>query len=332
MARWKHNHSPAEVLYKRARDYELRKHPENYARIQQAMPKEYPGINYIKQCIMREFSKEYATRTKLTLQQKQDVVTHLVCGLVHEEFVAFDRPTYLLSKELVELAMSFELSNEDIEHAFEYTPYPTFALMLEKDAFKMQYVIDQTIKLANVESIFVTRKFSDNADADSKTFLAEHSMDSSIVVVNDLLLSPVVAGFNSKKLLQHHAEMPDTLKAVLKLVASLIMLWRARPHFVQDAADKITKDERRYLLGTRKNARVWNFPIDAIVHKDTHGSDPNHPRGPVTPHWRGGHFRHYRHERYARDANGQVKIGFINPHLVGVPDDEVKNNTGTDTP
>lgn len=36
----------------------------------------------------------------------------------------------------------------------------------------------------------------------------------------------------------------------------------------------------------------------------------------VCAHWRAGHHRHYRHERYERNADGSVRIEFIEPYMV----------------
>lgn len=323
MARWTHNYSPAETAYRRTREYELR-NPERYADVMRLMPKEYPGIEYVKKCVMYKYAGQKYAGQKLDKVEQVDVLNMLLAAVAHQEFLAFDRPTYLISTELAELAGSFKLSKDDIEHALEHTPYPTFALLFEKGAFQMHY----TNATTNVESVFVTRNYTAAADADTVLFLREKGIDASICIVNDMLIDPIAAGFNGKKLLEHYDTMSESLRAILKLIAALMMLWRARPHLVQDATDKITKDERRYLLGSRKNVRIWNFPVSAIIHKNKTEHTVGTARGPIMPHWRGGHFRHYRHERYEREPDGSVKIAVIQPCFVGVKEEkEVLNDT-----
>lgn len=243
---------------------------------------------------MYDSFREMASKTPITSELKGLVWS----AIAHFSFVEHGRPAYLVSKDVWDVATSLELSKIDTETWMEYLPYPCFALVLERGI---------KIEGDEIESIFIEHRSTFREfENDSKTDL----------------ISWRIVGQKSKTIggdgglhnwLQMGERSSQGIK-ILKTTAALLLLWRARPHFVKPFV--LPRSERYEFKGNRELIRTWVLPTELItrIKSSTTGEGGGWT---VQPHWRAGHFRHYRHERYERNADGSVRVEFIEPCFIG---------------
>lgn len=224
---------------------------------------------------------------------------------VHRRFTALGRPTYLVSKEVYEIASELEVSADDYAHVFEKLPYPCFAFCFERGAAYTEQ--------AEVQSVFIMSGFT------QKDIFG---FDLNIPFGEGFSRTPSCLIINVDQKYEHGLigdltapPMDDkNLEQMRRAIVGLMMLWRSRPEFIVPA--KLTKSERypEFKNGDLKQIRMWKFPDKLIVRKPSVQAAPTGRH--VKAHWRAGHFRHYRNERYEREPDGSVKVEFILPCMV----------------
>lgn len=223
------------------------------------------------------------------------IVTQLMLQSV---FKSFGRPTYLVSKSVIDVVKTFEISEEDKLSIFENLPYPVLCLVFERGTFSDAG--DEIVSVFISKSEIGRDVFKNGTVRPKCTFS---------FVFNSIRTYAV--DFKSDKTL---SEIPisGNLKMIMRVSVALMLLWRARPHFVKTVT--LPRSERYAFKGDRKQIRQWVFPTELI----TRVGESVAGNGTKKPHWRGGHFRHYRNERYGRNQDGSVKVDFIEPMFIGV--------------
>ncbi len=302
MSKWHSNESPAERYYKSMRQKIVSTYgPERTRFIPKSVDVEFL-IDVTAECISNH-SMDQASA------EADSVVHSTVC---HMEFERLGRPTYLVSEEVFKVCYGLDVGAEDYCHVFEKLPYSCFAFCFERGLhvkFKGEFHQMESVFVCNNPSVF--REYQCLFEEKLKTHGG--SVDKLFTPQKPFVM--ICFGGTKIALLDDATVAPcgeSAWCATLKVVVSLIMLWRSRPEFVVDVS--LPRSDRYRFKGDRKLIRTWRFPDKLIVRKPQGESESTGRH--VKAHWRAGHFRHYRHERFAREPDGSVKVEFIAPCMI----------------
>lgn len=257
--------------------------------------------------------------TRRRLNENDGTLFVEICAFnTHAAYEKYQRPSYLVSRELFDCVSELDVSEQDMTHIFERLPYPCFSLVFEAGIYDNKGDELQSLFICNEHDRFPLVEFFGG------TILSVY-----VKFPAPGILTKIGASVHAMPVHGVHGEIsPDTLDRLLvlrKCVAALVMLWRSRPEFVVDVA--LPRSERYQFKGDRKLIRTWKFPDKLIVRKP-HGESAPTGRH-VKAHWRAGHFRRYQHERYERELDGSVKVEFIAPCVIHADELAKESTRGT---